>query len=269
MKLTIKKPAQQQPAKVYEKIVHTRKGVDPDREFDKTQLKEAGYGNKVHRDYAAHYFRWGWVGNFVDREKTVLEIGCGQDTPLTKVMSGNLSWLPKKYLGVDLNKLTKPFAPKWASYKGEFNFVEDGADLAEECPNGFDLIVSFEVIEHMGKQNGERMLRHAVHLMHDDSTFLLSTPVYNGKHMAANHIHEYEFDELKEMIEDCGLKVVKVYGTFATWNAIKRVCTPSEFTLLEELRQFHSWEVLSTFMASKYPRVASNCAWVLRKAVPF
>lgn len=267
MKLTLKKPITQE--KTYEKVVHSRKGVDPDREFDKTQLKEAGYGERVHRDYAAHYFRWGWVGNFVDRSKTVLEIGCGQDTPLAKVLSGNLSWLPKKYVGVDLNKLPKPFAPKWASYKEQFNFVEDGADLDEEAPGGFDLLVSFEVIEHMKKSSGEKLLRTAVHLMHDDSLFLLSTPVYNGKHMAANHLHEYEYDELRKMIEQCGLEVVKVHGTFATWNAIKKAVTPAELELLTELREFHSWEVLSTFIASKYPEASSNCAWVLKKAVPF
>jgi hypothetical protein len=266
MALVIKKKTIPVDDEAYVKVIHSRKGVDPDREFDKTQLKEAGYGDKVHRDYAAHYFRWGWAGEFVGRDKVVVEIGCGQDTPLTKVLSGNLSWLPKHYLGVDLNKLTNPFKPKWANYLGQFNFCEDGLSLGERLPRGkADLIVCFEVIEHMKKESGRKLLRNAVSLMDDDSIFLLSTPVYNGKHMAANHLHEYEFTELSNLIFACGLKVERVHGTFATWNAIKKACTEDELALLTELRQFHSWEVLSTFMASKYPQVSSNCAWVLRK----
>lgn len=261
MKLTLKSAP-----KTFQKTIHPRKGVDPEREFDKTQLRSTGYADKVHRDYAAHYFRWGWAGNFISRDSDVLEIGCGQDTPLVKVLSGNLSWLPKSYLGVDLNKLKDPFQPKWCSYKDQFNFIEDGSEL--KIQNGYDVIVCYEVIEHMRKDAGKKLLLQAYDLLKSGGKFLLSTPVYNGKHMAANHLHEYEFQELQDMIEESGLIVESVHGTFATWNNIKKVCTEEELALLTELRKFHSWEVLSTFMASKYPKASSNCAWVLGN-VPF
>lgn len=267
MKLLRRKELVEPPAR-YLKIVHHRAGVDPDRRFDKTQLKEAGYADKVHRDYAAHYFRWGWAGNFVGRETRVLEVGCGQDTPLARVLSGNMSTVPKSYLGVDLNKLPKPLKTGWAKYLEETSFI-DAVEPIRRNQGPFDLVVSFEVIEHMGRADGKALLEGMRKVLDVDGRILLSTPVYNGKHMAANHIHEYEFEELKELIEECGLEVVRVHGTFMRSDRLKKCCTPEEWKLVEQLHEFHSWDVMSTFLASKYPEHSSNCAWVLRSKAPF
>lgn len=253
--------------KEYVKTTKPRAGIDPDRRFDKTQLHEAHHGQTIHRDYAAHFFRWGFAGNFSGKGTRILEIGCGQDQPLLRVLQGSINLVPDSYIGVDLNKIKAKRSSKWGEIKDEFNFVDDGLELAKIAGKaGFNLVVSFEVIEHMRKEDGFKLLVNARKLMSDDGLFILSTPVYNGKKMAANHIHEYEIQELQDHIEKAGFRVVNRFGTFASWNDIKKACIKEELALLTQLREYYSWDVLSCFLAPKYPNASRNNVWLLEKA---
>ena len=197
----------------------------------------------------------------------VLDIGCGQDLPLHLVLAASLSSVPKHYVGVDLNKLSKVPWTKWiAGVHGEFDFVSGGYKELKKKYGEFDLISCFEVIEHMHVKDGKRLLVGARELLSEDGQFVLSTPVYNRKKMAANHIHEWEIDELQAAIEEAGLRVVERFGTFASWNDIKRVCTDSERELLDTVARFYGGDVLACFLAPKYPDQSRNNAWVLKRA---
>ena len=90
-----------------------------DRKFDKTQLRAAQYGDKVHRDYAAHFFRWGFATRFIKKGMSVLDVGCGQDLPLVRVLAPSMSHIPGRYVGVDMNRV-KPFKCKWVEVLQEF-----------------------------------------------------------------------------------------------------------------------------------------------------
>ena len=238
-----------------------------EREFDQTQLKESGYVHQVHRDYAAHYFRWGFAKNFIKKGVRVLEVGCGQDMPLVKVLAPAMSNIPDVYVGCDMNAVKKAFNAKWINLKPEFDFTSRYKEIIKEFGK-FDVVVCFEVIEHMSKENGGKLLDGIRACMKDDGVALISTPVYNQKHMAANHIHEYEYQELRDYFEKHMFVVNRVHGTFMTSQAIKRVCTPQERELIDELHQFYSWDVLANFLAPKYPEAASNCCWVLKTDEP-
>lgn len=228
-----------------------------DRQFDKTQLRERSYAQQVHRDYAAHYFRWGFAKNFIKNGTTVLEVGCGQDMPLPRVLTASMAHVPKRYVGCDMNSIKKPLVREWIELLDEFDFTS----RHKEIEGTFDVIVCFEVIEHMSKEDGKKLLKAIKAKMHSDSVFLMSTPVYNEKHMAANHIHEYRRDELQEHIESVGLTVLNQFGTFMTSQAIKKVATPQELELIETLHEFYGWDVLANFLAPKYPEAASNICW--------
>ena len=95
------------------------RGTD-NRNFDQTDLNEAHHGKFVHRDYAAHYFRWGFASRFIKSEHKVIEIGCGQDTPLAKALTHRKQTYPKRYIGVDLNPLPKVPNFAWSTFYGEF-----------------------------------------------------------------------------------------------------------------------------------------------------
>lgn len=243
------------------------KPQDLDRRYDTTQLRESGHGTKVHRDYAAHYFRWGWASRFVDPTTKVLDVGCGQDLPLVKILTASLSSVPAAYVGVDLNQLTRTTKISWVKdVRGEFDFPGGGWRDIKKTHGTFDLVTCFEVIEHMHQEDGRRLLAGVRECLADDGTFLLSTPVYNGKKMAANHLREYTVAELQEMIEAAGFSVVRRHGTFASWNDVRRVCTDAERRLLDEVGSFYGGDVLACFLAPKYPDHSRNNAWVLRRS---
>lgn len=244
------------------------KPQDLDRRYDTTQLRETGHGKRIHRDYAAHFFRWGWASRFVQSGKTkILDVGCGQDLPLVKILTASLSTVPAEYVGVDLNRIAKKPGISWVTkIYDEFDFPGGGWETIVAERGIFDLISCFEVVEHMHREDGLRLLSGIVGCLADDGRALVSTPVYDGKKMAANHIKEYTIAELQELIEEAGLEVVERFGTFASWNVIKKVCTADERKLLEETGRFYGHDVLACFLAPKYPDASRNNAWVLKKA---
>ena len=231
--------------------------------YDQSQLHGRVHGKYVHRDYAAHFFRWGFSHRFIDPTKRVLDIGCGQDVPLSYLLTASPGTRPLSYLGVDLNGNLKPAGAAWCSVMENFDFVSMGMTLA--APPLFDVIVCFEVIEHMGRTDGRVLLHNIASVLAPGGDVLLSTPVYDGVHHAKNHIHEYTIDELREDIHDAGkLQVIDRFGTFASWPTLKKVVTPMEQELMETLARFYSWDVLACFLAPKYPDQSRNNVWHLR-----
>lgn len=243
------------------------KPQDLDRDYDTTQLREVNHGKKVHRDYAAHFFRWGWASRMVKGGRTrVLDVGCGQDFPLLGILSASLSSVPSAYVGVDLNPLKKRPSRTWIEgIYDRFDFPGGGWREIKSRHAAFDLIVNFEVIEHMHRPSGEKLLRGMRECLSDEGVILLSTPVYNLRKMAANHLKEYTIAELQELIHECDLQVVDRFGTFASRNDVLRVCTDTERQLLDELSKFYGGDVLACFLAPKYPNASRNNAWVLKK----
>lgn len=239
-----------------------------DRRFDQTQLKSTTHGYAVHRDYAAHYFRWGFAFKRVKYQQTkILDLGCGQECPLARTLNFRLAAVPKLWVGVDLNPITKPVNFKWSRVHDSFNFIDDWKQLAKEYGSeSFDLVTCFEMIEHMHPPDGVKLLKAVAELMNPNGEFILSTPVYNGKKMAANHLHEYTIPELQKLI--MGTKCWRIqrrFGTFASWNDLKKVITPEEKELYDHLHQYYDHEVLACFLSPKYPDVSRNNVWVLRR----
>lgn len=234
------------------------------RDFDTTSLRESIHKSTVHRDYAAHWFRWGFACRFIKAGMVVYDVGCGQDQMLAKVVRRSLTTVPAQYVGCDLNSLSNQVGFKWSAVHEKFDFIARHGELLKKYGPA-DVLVNFEMIEHMSKASGQKLLKAIAKCLKPEGTALLSTPVYNERHMAANHIHEYRDEELATEIRRAGLEVVRRHGTFMTANVIKKVATKEERALIEELSQFYAWDVLANFLAPKYPEAASNICWVLRR----
>lgn len=248
--------------------------VRPEREFDTTSLQQNGsHGKYVSRDYAAHWFRWQHALRFIRKGMRVLDVGCGPDQMMIRVLCHSQTFVPDLWVGVDVQKLAKKSTVAWARVFDEFDvtrrwreLLTKGDDVTGQFFGPFDVITCFEVIEHMPVERGRALLKALKALVKPDGVILLSTPVYNGKHMAANHIHEYGFDELAAEIRRAGLDVDRVVGTFMTSQAIKRVATKEQRALVEELHaRWYAWDILANFLAPLYPEASSNCCWILRK----
>jgi 2-polyprenyl-3-methyl-5-hydroxy-6-metoxy-1,4-benzoquinol methylase len=251
----------------------TRSGKKrPERRFDKTQLKSNHHGNYVHRDYAAHFFRWGWVSRHIDKGDRILEVGCGQELPLMRVLSGNMSTIPEVYVGVDLNKVEQPSSPKWAHVVSEYNFVDDydklighlGAHRDLHLQSSFNVGVCFEVIEHMMPVDGFKMLQGFRRLIQPEGRLFLSTPVFDGK-AAVNHVHEYTIPELEALIRESGWNVERRFGTFMNAQEVKKVAGPEHRKTWDDLADYYGGDVLATFLAPLYPDNARNNLWVLNR----
>lgn len=250
-------------------MTYTPPGKRPqnlDRRFDQTQLKSNQHGQFVHRDYAAHFFRWGFATKFVELRKTrVLDIGCGQEWPLARQLASKMGSVPDIYVGIDLNPIRKKPGSPWTNVEDKFNFIDDHEKLAEKYGRTFDLVTCFEVIEHMHRPDGLKLLKAVRKLSAPNATFLLSTPVYNERKMAANHIKEYTVKELQELIDESNdWTVERRFGTFASWNDMKKVISGDERTLYEELHKYYDHDVLSCFLAPKYPDASRNNVWLLK-----
>lgn len=232
-----------------------------ENEFDTTSLTSKGYGYRVHRDYAAHFFRWGFTSRYIGGGDTVLEVGCGEDFPFVKTLIGAYgSHVPERYVGVDLNKLGNPPSRPWAEFHGNFNFIERGHELGQ-----FSVIINLEVIEHMTRAHGDGLLAAMKNALEPDGKIFLSTPVFDG-FAAANHVHEYTIPELQGAIEAAGLKVVRRFGTFANQSDLKKVATPEHLATLKALNEYYSTDVTACFLAPLYPDASRNNLWVLEHA---
>lgn len=242
-----------------------------DRDFDNTQLRESGHGRTLHRDYSAHFFRWSFARRYINAKSNVLEIGCGEDKPLSKILTGGAAAHVNTYIGVDINKL-KPSNSQRLKFFGEFNFVKDWKKLKLEAPEGgFDVIVHMEVIEHMAVEHGKALLKAAFMLLKPGGIMLMSTPCYDGKRHAANHIHEYTVPELAEMVKKAGFKVEKRFGTFMDIKHIKKTEPDSAVERREVqevakyLSEYYDNDAISCIFAPLYADNARNNLWVCRK----
>lgn len=240
------------------------KRVVEDREFDQTSLRASAHGEWVHRDYAAHFFRWGFAGRFIDGSKTVLDVGCGPDVPMMKILTMPRNVVPKRYVGVDYNPQPRRHPTRgWGELFWSTDFIRDHKNVLGT--ERFDVITNFEVIEHMAKPQGEKLLAAMRDHLAPDGTILLSTPVFSGK-AAANHIHEWGIQEMIDSVKKVKLRVEKRFGTFARQPAIKKVATKAELELYSRIAEYYGGEVMSCFLAPLYPDASSNNIWLLKHA---
>ncbi len=231
-----------------------------ERRFDQTHLNASKYAERVHRDYAAHFFKWGFATRRITKYDRVLEVGCGSELQLVNVLRMGGRYNPVSYVGCDLNTVNA-YRPAWATVHDKFNFVDDYMQLATE--EAYTRGVCIEVIEHMGVEDGLRLLEGFRTLLTDDGELILSTPVFNGR-AAKNHIHEYTVPELQAAFDHTGWDVVERYGTFASYRDIVKVATPEHLEVLEGIRKLYSEEVTACFMAPLYPDHSRNNVWVLK-----
>lgn len=254
----------------------TKEITRDDREYDTTQLHEAGHGRTLHRDYSAHFWRWSFARRFITAKHNVLEVGCGEDKPLCKILTGGAAAHVNHYTGVDLNKL-KPSNSQRLTFHGEFNFVERYKELLKARPEGFDVVVNYEVIEHMKVEHGTSLLKAMFAATKPGGVLLLSTPVYDGKRHAKNHIHEYTVPELQAAIEKAGYVIERRFGTFMDIKHIGKVepqipgmdgkkMLDAIKLVRQGLEQYFDSDAISNIFGSLYPDHARNNLWVCCKA---
>lgn len=252
--------------------------VEEGEHYNLTHLspfKEFARGRLIHRDFNAHVFRWCHAAmvlhKFKNRETAaVMDVGCGPDWPLLTTLHSN-GCAPGYFLGVDARDVSKT-APKMTST----NVQAVVADITKGLPSGFnadptqnplpwDMIVSFEVLEHMSKESGLKMLDQIKAACSDNTLVLFSTPVFDERvGMAENHIYEWGYKELKDELES-RFTLENHYGTFASLRDYVPLMTAEELKVLAKLKEYHNSAIVSCLMAPLYPEKSRNVLWHLRK----
>ena len=235
--------------------------LDPDTTFER---------HVYHRDQFAHYLRWTHVLKRVRLGDKVLDFGCGTSMNLAEVFYRN-RFKCERYLGLDIRKPNKKgdklLEKDWINF-ATHDLVND--EIAQLYPEDWNLITSFEVIEHIGKQNADSFLQNIRSCCNKDTLVLISTPVYDEKvGAAANHIIngeicEFAYDELKDLLEKY-FTIEEVYGTFASQRDYKPEMNEAQTEVYNALSKYYDANLISNLMAPMFPEKSRNAIWVLKK----
>jgi len=178
-----------------------------ERKFDK--YKERGsihWKEMMSKDIrvfnAYHRARYGWILKVAHdvHGKRVLDVGCG-DGLLTYFLAKSGA----DVTGVDNEELGLQYAAQQLALhdqnkKLHYKFVQSSAYQMPFKQNSFDVVVSCEVIEHLG--DPEKMLAESVRVLKEGGKFILTTPHRLTEFpQDKNHVKEYFPQELKKIVE--------------------------------------------------------------------
>jgi len=151
-----------------------------------------------------HQQRYNWVSELV-KNKDVLDIACGVGKG-SYIISANGG--AKSVLGCDVSEETI----KYASIKNcnaNLNFaVMDAQNITLE--KKFDLVVSFETIEHL--ERPELFLESVKKVMASGGNLIVSTPIAKTTASPANTFHKQEWSlvDFKKLISK-DFEIIKIY----------------------------------------------------------
>ena len=233
--------------------------------INKTQLHldRAEERQIVHRDYLAHCLRWSHIVRNAKMGETILDLGCA-DAPLAMMFYVN-KFKPKKYVGVDIRPAVIT-QNQTKIFNFECNFLcLNLLEQFDQVPHDdYSIITCLEVIEHVERDEAVKLLKNIVSTMlRNESTLYLSTPCFNGE-KAANHVYEWTYQELKELLESL-FQVVAVHGTFCSQRDVKPVFNEHEAWVFDQLHAYYDSNLLSILLAPLHPDRARNCLWTLRR----
>ena len=145
-----------------------------------------------------HYSRYVFASRLA-RRKRVLDVGCG-----TGYGSAELAKVAHRVIGIDV--AAEAAAAASAAHRcANLQYVAAAAQHVPFPDAQFDLIVAFEVIEHL--ENWAELLSEARRLLAPGGQFVISTPnkLYYAESRRLSgpnpfHVHEFEFSEFREAL---------------------------------------------------------------------
>lgn len=150
------------------------------------------------RWWGEHVHRYNEAVKYATSESTILDIACGTGFG-TDILA---AYTKKKVIGGDISlPAIEQCKEHWKKENLEFKIL-DGTNL-EYNDNFFDLVVSFETIEHTTSY--KKMLSEFKRVLKPGGVLILSTPNAaitspNGKILNPYHTQEFQYDELKQLL---------------------------------------------------------------------
>lgn len=227
--------------------------------------------HQIHRDYIAHCLRWVHVIKHAPKSlANVLDFGCGTGNLYETLYRSKYNL--NKYIGLDIrqsvieNNIERFPKADW--------HAEDLAYMKKiyKVDNGWDIIACFEVLEHVGKQNTQRVLENIKNHCGKSTMVFISSPCYDERVGAAgNHtydsgdsrgvaIQEFTYHEMKSMLKKYFI-IEKVYGTFISQKDYKQLLNDWQQKMFDGLKDYFDSNMLSNIIAPFFPKQARNCLW--------
>jgi 2-polyprenyl-3-methyl-5-hydroxy-6-metoxy-1,4-benzoquinol methylase len=219
----------------------------------------------VHRDYLAHCMRWSHILRRIDAGEIVLDLGCA-DAPLGMMLYAN-KFRPTRYVGIDIREgILETAKAKLAKANFPIELLKLNliTEFSEVPKYDYSIITCLEMVEHIEGQYVEPLLKNIAEIMSAKTTFFLSTPCYDGKNQAGNHIKEWTYVELRELLWKY-FKVEASYGTFMNQAALKQCWSLEEMIVFEKLHEYYDSNVLSIIFAPLHAKDARNAIWRLKR----
>lgn len=259
--------------------------------FNKTQLNvdQDLERHVFHRDRLAHYYRWAHVTRAVKHGDRVVDLGCGTGALATMLYANRHD--PAAYVGVDIRGRALDRVQEQFSKKGQYKFVaanlcapgwsqgvlqalrkaESAGEYTQAKEDRPEHVCSFEFMEHVPGEFVEPwLIETRDQLMGKHTSFYLSTPCFDGKRKAENHVREWTYGELKELLEK-HFKIEDRWGTFLSQKDLEVALErDTSLALRTELRSI--WNRLNTYYGAEpmaivfaplFPQYARNCIWKL------
>lgn len=239
--------------------------------FNKTQLKtfEAIEKGIIHRDYYAHLFRFQHVFNIAKMEMKILDFGCGEGELYESLYRNK--YKPLRFVGLDIRK--KAIDKNKEKFPAAEWDKEDLTNMSKNYGNDFDIITSFEVAEHIGKQNGQKFIDNIASHCNENTIVLISTPCFNGS-AARNHTYdsgdgkgiqpqEYTYQEMKDLVST-RFDIIEHFGTFASQSDYKDKMNEHQIWMYNELKKYYDSNLISILFAPMFPENSRNVIWKLK-----
>lgn len=223
----------------------------------------------LHRDYIAHCLRFTHIARRLSEGKayadaTIIDVGCGRELPFPKMLYSS-RYIPKRYVGIDVGPILGTALDTFASGKFPIEAYEKtdvcDPDFVNEYRGSADIIVCLEVLEHVEPSHMLKMLDTFNELLVDGGRAFISTPCWDVKTCADNHVNEMRHETLGAVFEREGWMIRAVHGTFASIKDYKDEFTEAQFEIFERLREYYDTNYLATIFAPMFPRQSRNCIW--------
>ncbi len=154
-----------------------------------------------------HYHRYAVVLDLV-KNKLVLDVACGEGYG-----SSLMSTFAMSVTGVDISDEAVRYAA--AKYKNKNLKFQQGSAIALDFSDAsFDIVISFETIEHLAEQ--EQMIAELRRVLKPDGILVISSPnrtIYSEESGEVNHFHikELDFNEFDLLLKQ-QFPVVHYFG---------------------------------------------------------
>jgi SAM-dependent methyltransferase len=198
--------------------------------------------------WASHVFRYERAAR-ICRGRNVLDVGHGNGygAALLKIKGQ-----AESVLAIDLDPEAVKGAQKaWATSGSEY--MAFSAESLEQIGRRFDLICSFENIEHL--PHPERFLAGAAAQLEPEGLLFVSTPdravtppFVDGRPVNPYHVHEWYRDEFEEMLKQ-HFHYTYLFSQVVQYSALRRAGAEKQLagyivgleTLLDRSTRWHKW----------------------------